>query len=309
MHLNIYCRCWPILLLGLVGCRPAPPESHLTDPFLESLRTAGEKVNGDNRTLFNALRYEVGIGGRRNEDMDVVKQAEQLREASAALRQALDSLNRTLSSVPPVADWPDSIRVRIKALSVHLARFTARLAGLSEKKRPFFPGLPGQDTLHPLEDHLRTRSVGDVRLALAQLRAEVAMAEEEALDRLASKVGSLCCFCFTRITPVAVATSSTVRAGDPYEAVLFLGAGYRSGWHLWSATLNGVTVPVLTVPVLTEKLEVHIPSGRIPAKGSDSLQITLHLVGKYGRDSTLVIRRSYPAIVRAATHLSPAIQP
>jgi hypothetical protein len=307
MHLYVYFRGWRFLLAFgmtcLIGCRPNELESHLADPFRESLRTAGEKMNGKNRELFNALRYEVGTGGRREADMNVVKRGEQLREAAAALHRQLDALDQMLGSEAPAVDLPDSVRVGMKALAVHLADFAAGLAGLTEKKHRFFPKLPAQDALLPLEEQRRMRSVAAARLALAQLHAEVTMAENEALERLASKIGSLCCFCFTRITPVAAAASATVRVGDPYEAVLFLGTGSRSGWHLWSATLNGVPLRVTG-----EKLEVRLPPGPVAAEGS-SLQITLQLLGKYGQDSTLVIRRPYPVIQRSATHLSPAIQP
>jgi len=173
----------------------------------------------------------------------------------------------------------------------------------TEKKWHFTLGLPVVDTLHhPVEAYLPESSAGAARVALAKLRAEVNMAENEALDRLASKVASTCCFCAPRIVPVAVAAAAAVKAGDAYEAALFLGTGQRSDWHVWKAAFNGQLLSVRR-----EEVRIALPPGPFPPGPDSQWQLDLHLVSRDGRDSTLVIRRPYPLIL--ADPSSPAMQP
>ena len=218
-----------LLLFALVGCRPAGLESHLPDSFRNSLRAAGQQVNGRNRPLLNSLCYMVGNEGNRAGDLSVAKLAKDLHQSGQTLRDQIDTLDHLLGVEPSTEDLPANARLRVKGLSRNLTGFSTQLSRLSGKKWQFTLGLPVADTLrHPVEAYLAEGAVGAARVALTQLRVEVTLAENEALDLLASKVGSTCCFCSPRIMPVALAASSTVKAGDAYEAALFLGTGHRS---------------------------------------------------------------------------------
>jgi hypothetical protein len=183
--------------------------------------------------------------------------------------------------------------------------FSTRLSRFTGKKWQFTLGLPVVDTLHhPVEAYLAEGSVSAARVALTQLRVEVTLAENEALDLLASKIGSTCCFCSPRIVPIALAASSTVKAGDAYEAALFLGTGHRSDWHVWKAAFNGQLLSVRR-----EEVRITLPPGQFPSGPAAQWQMDLHLVSLDGRDSTLVIRRPYPLILPAANPSSSAIRP
>lgn len=302
----MYSRHWRILLLafGLAGCRSDSLENHLAGSFLARLHEAGDRANGRNQRLLNTLHYMVGSGGNRAEDVSIVKLADELHLASDGLRSQIDTLADLLAPEPPGASLPEVTLDRVETLSHSLTQFKTQLSRLSKKNWPFTPGLLRQDTLGPLAAYLREGSVAVARLALTRLRAEVAMAEYEALERLASTIGDLCCFCLPRITPVAAVAASTVQAGSEYQAELFLGTGHRSGWYAWKASLNGKSLSF----VQDEAVAVLPPLAS--TSGPDSQwQLDLHLVHRDGRDSTLVIRRPYPVILPASTPSSPAARP
>ncbi len=306
MHANFYCRCWPtfLLVLGLAGCRPAPPESHLSDTFLARIREAGDRVNGRNQAIRNSMYYVAGTGGNRPEDVAVVQTGEALHQFSGRLCSQIDTLNVLLAGEPLTASRAEIALVRVKDLSGSLGNFETRLFLLTKQRHPFKLQLPAPGTLQTLEAYLREGSVAAARVALAQLRAEVVMAAQKALEYLASKLGSGCCMCFTRITPVAAASSAKVQAGSEYEAELFLGTGHRSGWYARTAVLNGQplsfvrdeAVAVLPVPGSTAGRDSH-------------WQLDLHVVSSDGRDSTLVIHRSYPVTLPASFPASSAAKP
>ena len=285
-----------LLLFALVGCRPAGLESHLPDSFRISLRAAGQHVSGRNRAFLNTLCYAVGKEGDRAEDLSGAKLARDLHQSGQALRDQIDTLDRLLGVEPSAEDLPANARLRVKGLSRNLMGFSTQLSRFTRNKWQFTIGLPRVDTLHhPVEAFLAEGSVGAARVALTQLHAEVTLAEKEALDLLASKVAATCCFCSPRIAPIALAASSTVKAGEAYEAALFLGTGQRSDWHVWKAAFNGQLLPVHR-----EEAHITLPPGQFLPGPAAQWQMDLHLVSLDGRDSILVIRRPYPHILPAA---------
>lgn len=304
MQTFLYSRSLLIVLLALAGCRPDGPEHHLTHSFLERMREASVSVNGRNQAIRNSMYYVVGSGGNRPEDLAVVQIGEALHQSSGRLCSQIDTLHQLLAAEPPTASLADKATGRLKTLSRSLTDFETQLSKLTKEKQSITLGLPVTDTFQPLEGYLREGSVATARVALTQLRVEVVMAEQKVLEYLASKLGSSCCMCFTRITPVAAVAASTVQAGSEYQAELFLGTGHRSGWYAWKASLNGKSLSF----VHDEAVAVLPPPAS--TSGPDSQwQLDLHVVSSDGRDSTLVIRRPYPVILPASVPSLPAAKP
>jgi gliding motility-associated protein GldM len=228
--------------------------SSVLDKFLflnKSLEHAVERYDKDNSKTIQSIEATVAEKGNREEDVDVMNTAKEVRKRTGELRDYLDEtkeilIEETGGYEEGVKDKPVGVKdednvARIMLVKGRGEELQKKINGYTE----YLKKLTGDEAFTPLardgkdipefqnDQEQRIKNFSQINFlttplaaalaSISQYETEIMAYETKALDELAQKIGAKD-VSFDQIRLVALPESKVVAAGAVYEADLFIAA-------------------------------------------------------------------------------------